>query len=407
MLLKYCQKSLFKLMKSEARQVQFVIKTSKLCNLRCRYCYEYLELSDRTTIALEQLDKMYHHIANYYSQIDLGTEIQFVWHGGEPLLQSPDYYWRTFDHQQQIFGELASSVTNVVQTNLTTLNKESIRLLSEGFDGVGVSVDLFGGLRVKQSGVDSLLTVLKNMDRLLNANVSFGCITVLTKLNLPYLQEIFKFYEKMKLHFRILPLFNGAFEGQHQGFEITPQEVLQAFCSLVDIWMESQNMVMILPIMEYIEIILRHYSCDSQPYFYDKKEWESIYVVNVNGDIYSYGDAYKPEFCHGNLFQTPLKNIILSPVHQKVISAAEERMMSVCTSCQYFGSCSGYPMAEEAIINNQLDEEGNIDCIIEKGILRHIESRLIQAGIIEPISRKINIEQPKQFPVVSALDCPL
>lgn len=225
----------------EKRKVQFVIKSSKFCNLRCRYCYEYAELGNREAIAPEQLDRMYAHIASYYSRLDRPVEIQFIWHGGEPLLQHPDYYWRTFDRQQQIFGELADSVTNTVQTNLTVLNKHQIHLLREGFDGVGVSIDLFGGLRVNQTNVDSLDRVLANMDCLRSEKVRFGCITVLTQLNLPYLEEIYKFYNKIKIPFRVLPLFNGAFDGQHQGYEISPNEVLIAYCTLFDLWLESKN----------------------------------------------------------------------------------------------------------------------------------------------------------------------
>lgn len=40
----------------------------------------------------------------YYRRFDFDLEIQFVWHGSEPLLHSPDYYWQTFDRQQEIFG---------------------------------------------------------------------------------------------------------------------------------------------------------------------------------------------------------------------------------------------------------------------------------------------------------------
>jgi uncharacterized protein len=374
----------------KTRRVQFVIKSSKLCNLRCHYCYEFAELGDRAAMSLEQLDAMYRHIASYYRRLDLDTEIQFVWHGGEPLLHSPDYYWQTFDRQQDIFGELARNVTNVVQTNLTTLNQARLDLLAHGFDGVGVSIDLFGGLRTRQTGNDSVLTVLKNIDRLIAAKINFGCITVLTKANLPYLQKIFHFYEQMNVHFRLLPLFDGAFDGQHQGFEITPVEVLSALCNLVDLWMASPSKIGIQPISENIATIVRHYSPEVGTYFYDKADWESIYLVNINGDVFSYGDGYDPEFCHGNLFSTPLEQIVLSPVHRQVISRAQERMMVACSSCKYFGSCSGYPMAEEAMITNQFDRDGNPQCIIVKGMLEHIEMRLIQAGVIDSIACRIN-----------------
>ncbi|MEH2252199.1 radical SAM protein [Nostoc sp.] len=382
-------------MNASPRQVQFVVKTSKFCNLRCRYCYEYAELGNKAAIAPEQLEQMFHNIASYYRQLDFPVDIQFVWHGGEPLLQSPDYYWQAFDLQHQIFGELANNITNAVQTNLTVLNPERIRLLKDGFDEVGVSIDLFGGLRVNRSAVDSLDIVLKNMDRLNEANIPFGCITVLTKLNLPHLREIYNFYRTMNLSFRVLPLFKGSFDGQHQGFEISAQETLDAFCTLVDFWLEDQEFVSVVPIVDYIQQVIHHYTSNSSLIFYDKREWENIYLVNTTGDIYSYADAYEIERSHGNIFTTPLTDLIVGERHRQIIIEAEERMAATCSTCPYFGSCSGSPVAEGSRQYNDIDEWGAIRCIVDQGTLQHIEYRLKQARIINPQTGKLDIEQIK------------
>jgi uncharacterized protein len=377
---------------SSNKKVQFVIKSSKFCNLRCRYCYEYAELGNREAIALEQLEQMYKNIASYYTQLEHPTDIDFIWHGGEPLLQHPDYYWRAFDLQQQIFEPLTGSVRNAVQTNLTVLNKERLRLLREGFDAVGVSVDLFGGLRVDRSGVNSQATVLTNMERLREENISFGCVTVLTKLNLPYVQEIYEFYESRGIHFRLLPLFDGAFDGQHAGYEIDASEVLSAFRTIFELWLASKNPVAVEPLATYIKQIFNHYSSQKKTSIYNKREWEWIYLLNVNGDVYSYADAYNPEFSHGNLFTTPLAEIISGTRHQKVVDAAEKRIVSACKSCPYFGSCSGYPAAEESVGYHQVDIEGNAKCVQVKGILEYMERRFKQVGIINPITGSLNVK---------------
>jgi len=38
----------------------FVMKVSKLCNLRCTYCYEYDELANRERMSLDQLAHLQH-----------------------------------------------------------------------------------------------------------------------------------------------------------------------------------------------------------------------------------------------------------------------------------------------------------------------------------------------------------
>ena len=133
------------------RNVIFVVKVSKLCNLRCRYCYEFSKLSDSSKISLDQLTKFFTCLDEYYRNLPYDVRIRFVWHGGEPLLVPPDYYWHAFELQQQIFSR-SIEVQNSVQTNLTRLDEPRLRLLRDGFDTVGVSIDLFGDLRVDAAG---------------------------------------------------------------------------------------------------------------------------------------------------------------------------------------------------------------------------------------------------------------
>src|ERR1044072_7564962 len=139
------------------RFVQFVLKVSKFCNLRCRYCYEFNDRDKRDRMSREQIRTMYSTIQEYYEErhsIDgQRSEVHFIWHGGEPLLLEPSFYWDTFAVQREIFRDRA--LINSVQTNLTLLDEERIELLQNGFSSVGVSIDLYGGLRVNIASNDT------------------------------------------------------------------------------------------------------------------------------------------------------------------------------------------------------------------------------------------------------------
>jgi uncharacterized protein len=370
-------------MKAEHKIVQFVIKTSKHCNLRCKYCYEYAELGNKQVVEISQLEMMFKNILSHYQGIDLYTHIEFVWHGGEPLLQNPDFYWQVFDIQNKIFENFRGKITNGVQTNLTLLDTKRLHLLKEGFDSVGVSLDLFGGLRVHQTGIESQSKVLENIDRLTAANLEVGCITVLTKKNIDHVAEIYQFYREMKMSVRILPLFYGAFENQHQGFEIDAHDVLSAYKKFVDLWLEDDEFVAITPIYDAIQQVVYYYSPNAPTVFYDKREWESVYIVDLDGEVYSYSDAYDIDCSHGNIFTTPLENIVGGSAHQKVLGTAEQRMIAVCGECKFFGSCSGYPIAEGSRDYNTLSELDPNRCIVERGLLEYIEYRFIESGIID------------------------
>ncbi|EYF08048.1 putative oxidoreductase [Chondromyces apiculatus DSM 436] len=364
------------------RTVQYIVKVSKLCNLRCKYCYEMPELGNPERMSLEQLDRMYTHLADHYGSLEEPIRIVFVWHGGEPLLQSPDLYWATFARQQEIFGAGGRVVVeNVVQSNLTVLDEERIRLLREGFKGVGVSIDLFGGLRVNLAQRDSQARVLANIDKLRAARVPFGGITVLTQRNLKQVTKIFRFYERMNMNFRILPLFPGAFEDQHAEYAITPDEVLEALCTLADLWLESDRNIQITPLVGHFQEAIKHLQGDSLPVYYNRREWETAVMVNTNGDVFGYPEAYDPAFCYGNIFTTSMSALLASENREKSLKGSELRMAGACAQCPYFGSCSGFYMAEESPEGGSAGPQGVAMCHVEQRLIRHIEARLKQTGL--------------------------
>ena len=364
------------------RLVQFVIKTSKKCNLRCQYCYEFAELHKSDAMTLEQIEAMYRHIESYYSQLQIPVTIHFIWHGGEPLLLPSRFYWQALDLQSKIFQGQQFRVINGVQTNLTVLNEEHLLLLKEGFDKVGISVDIFGDLRVYENGRSSQLRVLENIDKLLQRGISFGCITVLNGANINRVEQIYQFYREMGLSARLLPLHKTSNTGQNNGIEIDPYSVLKAFQQIFELWLADEESVWITPVVNMVQEVLSFYNPDIPVHFYDKREWEYINLVNITGDLYSYADAYNIDRSYGNLFNTPLRDLYASPQHNNSIAAAEQRLEQTCVNCKFFGACSGYPIAEDGYEYNEIDENGAIRCIIHKGMLQYIEHRLQEEGVI-------------------------
>src|SRR3569623_1029841 len=83
--------------------VDFVIKISKFCNLRCSYCYEFAELGIRKRMQLEQLRSFFVNVRGAVLQQGR-SKIHFVWHGGEPLLIPIEYYEKIGAIQRQVLG---------------------------------------------------------------------------------------------------------------------------------------------------------------------------------------------------------------------------------------------------------------------------------------------------------------
>jgi uncharacterized protein len=372
---------------SVTRNVTFVVKTSKLCNLRCRYCYELEELGLRHRMSREQLRRMYKHIADYYAEADARdgerTGVILCWHGGEPLLIEPDFYWQTFADQQEFFGGRVN-VLNQVQTNLVTLDDERIRLLRDGFDGVGVSIDLFGDLRVNIAGRDLQGTVLANMDRLRAEGVALGAITVLHRGNLHQLDRIWRFYEQAGISFRVLPLFDGASAQQNTRFELTAQEINDALRRLADLWLASERPVPVAPVTEHIKSLIRYLEPDPEVRtYYDKSTWCAVLLVNTNGDCFTVGDPYgEPDWVLGNLFTTPLGEIFAGEPFARSVRETERRIAANCLQCPFFGGCDGRRVGDERFSIYEYQDDLAV-CTLDRAVLTHLERRFREGGLID------------------------
>src|SRR5262249_39487595 len=152
--------------------------------------------------------------------------------------------------------------------------------------------------------------------------IPFGCITVLTRRTLPHLESIFRFYEKLNLSFRVLPLFRGATDDQTSAYEVNAQEVLDALCRLFDLWLASPTNIAIAPIHDQMSQLLGRRS-GKEPAYYNRRELEELVVVNTNGDLYAEADAYIPGKSWGNIFTTPLSELLDGEARERSVQACE------------------------------------------------------------------------------------
>ena len=369
------------------KRIDIVCYTSKLCNLRCRYCYELPLLSDRRRMSLGQIERMFWNFASYFGQLEDPPEVRFQWHGGEPLLIPPDFYWRILELERRVFDGTGCPVRNVVQSNMTVLDDERIELLRDGFDVVGISLDLFSGLRVNQSGECQEERGIRNLDRALAAGVKVNGITVLTRPLLVQIADVYRFWRDREMNFRLLPIEKGMYE-PGQGFEVDAHETLDALCEVADLWFADDRPVSIQPLMRHLRLLMYDRSSGYRRVpRYDKSRWEGVVLVDTDGAIYSYTNRFDSARSPGNIFDVGFGQILAGRTHARVVAEANARMAATCSSCAYWGrSCPGDPIAEGEMNFTERTPDGALDCVVTKGLIRHLERRLRQAGVIDPTS---------------------
>ena len=337
------------------RQITWVIKFSKYCNLRCTYCYELPWLGDRTRIPVDLLEPLFEKVKHISHRFSATPKI--CWHGGEPLLLPKPYLMAASKICDRTLIGFTEPVLHTIQSNLSILTDWHIEFLRDRFAVVGVSFDPFGGSRRHVSGIGVEKQVLENTDRLRSAGVHVGCITVLSRQNIEYLPSIFGFFNDALLSFRVLPYYRSASVAQVDQHGLSESETVAALTQLFDLWLEHGKGISIEPLDQYLCVAITYLTGHSVRQI-NKCDRERVLIVNTDGHVFAVADTYDNRYAYGNILTDSVDEILNSDGRQKAISDATFRMRSMCTNCELSDSCSGWYAAEATAIERERMNSG-------------------------------------------------
>jgi radical SAM protein with 4Fe4S-binding SPASM domain len=113
-------------------------KPTNYCNVGCEHCYlpeSTREMRDR--MSLEKVREVAHFLAQA-SKTWRDPHVNIIWHGGEPLVLPPDYFFQV----GEIFDELLPGHTEGIQTSLMPYSDKYAEVINKRFGGgIGSSVD--------------------------------------------------------------------------------------------------------------------------------------------------------------------------------------------------------------------------------------------------------------------------
>jgi uncharacterized protein len=357
----------------------FVMKVSKLCNLRCVYCYEYDELALRDRMPLTELTVFFASVSDFYLRRGWRRTLVFVLHGGEPLLL-PDTYLRGFVQAlRDTLGRDGVPYRISVQTNLTRLDPERIELLEELGVSLGVSLDVFGGQRVDRAGRDSQERVLRNLQLLADTGgierLRVGAISVLNGANIGEAVSMFHFYRELGLDFRMLPMFSlGDPPERMRHLTLSPTEVVEALQSVAEAQFAADSGIAVFPIVNYLDAAVAELA-GTRGAVYEPADGEWALIINTNGDAYNHGDGYTPEGLLGNVFQDSLTQIIEGEPRRANLELRAARART-CDECPHGDTCSRIPMIEALPSERVTDPEGRAVCAVARPMIDYLVERV-------------------------------
>lgn len=125
-------------------------KPTNYCHVGCDHCYLPEETrADRSKMSMDKVKVVANFLAEA-TQKWRDKEIYLIWHGGEPLVLPPDYFYKA----GEIFDEIIPGHKEGIQTSLMPYSNKYNKLIKDRFGGgIGTSVD-FDARTIKGSSDD-------------------------------------------------------------------------------------------------------------------------------------------------------------------------------------------------------------------------------------------------------------
>lgn len=328
------------------RQVSsYIVKLTGDCNLGCSYCYHFGGVSRVTDTRMnpDLIDQIIEQAASG------AKDVQFIWHGGEPLLAGLNTFERILQTQRRIHLSYGVNFRNAIQTNATLINDQWVDLFRRADFDIGVSLDgpewLHNKSRIYLSAKGSYAQTIRGVNLLQQKGVRFGTLAVVTKESLGHARELFDFFishgitnfdfltcvevDKASIDSKARKLKRGSLaKGDFAAF----------MKDIFDIWIERDDPSIRI---RYLDNVLAGLFGGEPSLCKFKGNCHEFVTVMSTGHVLPCDNfvGYQ-ELTFGNLNDRPLSEILDGVKRRKFIASVSTKRRE-CKTCEYLLNCGG------------------------------------------------------------------
>lgn len=323
-----------------------VLQPTPFCNLDCSYCY-LGQRERRDRMELTTLKAIADRIS---CSSRLGPDLTIVWHAGEPLVVSPNWYEQAFEILEGPRPP-TTQFHHSFQTNAVLINSEWCEFFKRHTINVGVSLDgpafLHDRHRRTRSGKGTHDCVMAGVQKLQDHGVPFHVICVLTRESLDHADELVDFFVEHGIECVGFNIDEA--ENVHTSCSMAGADAEVAFIAFID-----RLVTRVLEVGPSIQVrelddLLDHLINGLQsPSVNPQVTPWNILAIDWSGNVSTFSPellgASHPRFesfTFGNLVYEDLDIISDRPAFKKVRDEIMTGVEACRQSCAYFRVCGG------------------------------------------------------------------
>ena len=328
-----------------------------LCNLACAYCY-YLDKAEiyagkEPRMTLEVLEQ----VTRAYIRANDVPEVQFVWHGGEPLVMGLDFFRKAVDFQRRYAD--GKKVFNSIQTNGTLLSADWARFFRENNFLVGLSLDgpqdIHDRYRLDRGDAPTFSRVMAGLKLLREQGVEFNTLSTVNRAGEGRGAEVYQFLKDTgSRYMQFLPVVEFV---RLRGRKARPQIVEpgtpgatpafwsvsapgfgQFVCDVFDAWVRQD---VGRYYVQLFDSTLSAWCGRREGVCVFGKTCQGNAVIEHNGDLYACDHFVYPRYRLGNVLQTPIRELMALPAVADFAYRKWTALPRRCQQCPYLPACHG------------------------------------------------------------------
>lgn len=335
-----------------------------LCNLDCHYCY-YLDKADiygghQPRMTADMLEKV---VKEYIDANDV-PQVQFNWHGGEPLVLGLDFYKKALEFEKKYAG--GKTVYNTLQTNGTLITDEAAAFFAENNFLIGISVDgpadIHDKFRKDKGGAPTFDKVMRGIGMLHRHGVQFNTMTTINKASEGRGLEVYEFLKQIgSRYMQFMPVvehvkypvdISGKILKKARPYIVDPSEegsqiarwsvssvgFGKFMCDIFDFWVRND---VGRYYVNLFDATLANY-CGVLPgtcAFAQTCGGNS--VIEHNGDVYPCDHFVYPKYLLGNISNKSLREMMQSSEQFRFGLEKRNSLPTKCIACRYGNICHG------------------------------------------------------------------